>query len=559
MYHSFNIMDAPGDTQPDSQMMKTWTSGIYSTTEGREPRVPQPKSLFVEHDDDEDDDDAVPTDEMDVVASSQQIHVPTPTSPTMIDADERADTAQNSLAPTSPLKFQTPALAGRKRASSGQMLSSAMRTETTPGSVPSASFFFGNQGEGEVQHISLTQAFNNTQAPTSPVVDRPSEDVVFTRPSPNFTHVRHSSPIPAYSSPIKATRHDSPKSEPIMRSSSVPRTDYITMKESQERRKRSVGNEHDVAVEQDSWEELSRKVKARKAREWAHRQAAESLSHVSAPMHSLSRSDKKRTINAGYPSPGTSRPSRSAVHAISHDDDVSMDGQSQPIMTNEADKNDTDHSADETSQSARDTARTVAEYNSVQVPKTSSHPHRTPSVQPSRTSTQQPSPSSQQQREGRQRESVSQYLRGTFQPHSSKESVAVMDSQPDATADFDSVPRPKSLRFPSSPVMSQYSINQTTMATKTGYTSQVISSSIPPLPPRSSPEIVTPEEDRVPSSPPIMVPGDADVEEEQCDLEYDEHAYDEYAEGVAEDDTIASPDNDGDTVMDEEAVSYTHL
>ncbi|CAE7186550.1 hypothetical protein PTT_14755 [Pyrenophora teres f. teres 0-1] len=549
MYHSFNIPDAPGDTQPDSQMMKTWTSGIFPTTDGREARVPEPKSLFVEHSEEENDDD-LPTDEMDVVASTQQIHVPTPMSPTMIDVDQHGDTAQNSLAPTSPLKFQTPVLGDRKRASSGQMLSSAMRTSTTPGSVPSAPFFFGNEDGGEVQHISLTQAFNNTQAPTSPVVGRPGEDVVFTRPSPNFTHARHSSPIPAYSSPIKASRRDTPKSEPIMRSSSVPRTEYVTMKESQERRNRSVGNEHNVVVEQDSWEELSRKVKARKSREYAHRQAAESLSHVSAPMHSLSRFEMKRKMSAGYPSPGNSSVSRIAARATSHDNDVFMDGQSQSIMVNEANKHNSDYSADETSQTARDAAQTVAEHNSVQVPKTSSHPHRTPSVQPSGNSTQQPGPSSQQQRKGRQRESGSQYLRATFQPPSSKESVAVMNSQPDATADFDSVPRPKSLRFPSSPVMSQYSINQTTMATKTGFTSQVISSSIPALPPKSSPDIVTPEEDRVPSSPPIMVPGDGD--EEEGDLEYDEHAYDEYAEGGAEDSIIPSPDNDGDTIMDED-------
>ena len=334
-----------------------------------------------------------------------------------------------------------------------------------------------------------------------------------------------------------------------MRSSSVPRTDYVTLKESQERRNRSVGNQHNVVVEQDSWEELSRKVKARKERENTHRQAAESLSRVSAPMHS-SRFDKKRTMSMGYPSPGESRMSRGAAHAASHDDDIFMDGQSQTIVINQADKNNTDYSTDETSQSARDAARTIAEHNSVLVPKTSSHPQRTPSVQPSRDSTQQQSPSSQQQPEDRQRDSASEYLRGAFQPHSNKESFAVMDSQPDATADFDSVPPPKLLRFPSSPVMSQYSIHQTTMATKTGFTSQVISSSIPPLPPKSSPEIVTPDEDRVPSSPPIMVPGG--VEEEEGDLVYDEHAYDEYAEGGAEDDTIASPDNDGDTVMDED-------
>jgi hypothetical protein len=545
-------MDAPGDTQPDSQMLKTWTSGIY-TSEGKE--FPMPKSLFIEHSDDENADD-LPTDEMDQVSSSQDQHMPTPTSPTVIDADEPGE-AQNSMAPTSPLKFQTPALANRKRGSS----SSAMRMNTTPATAASPSLFFpafGNGGDGGLQHISLTQAFNNTQAPTSPAVGGITEDVVFTRPSPNFSHLRHSSPIPAYSSPIKAAQPDTPKSDPIVRSSSVPRADYVTMKQSQERRKSSVGDEHGMVVEQDSWQELTRKVKAQKAKEHAHRRAASSLSHISVPTPLVSRSGRKRTADVGYPSPDKSRISRSGAHnePQDDDDDETMDEASQPIVASGVNKHDTEHPSDKASVNATCTARTVVRRNSndnsVQVPKTSSHPHRTPSGQPSRNSTQQGTPSSQLQREYQlQNPKAHQQLRETNRPHSSRESVAVMDSQPDATADMDSVSRPKSLRFPSSPSMNQYSINQTTMATKTGYTSQVISSSMPPMPPKSSvDEDTTPErEERVPSSPPLLGPDDEEVGE--GDLEYDEHTYDEYTEGAAERDT-ATPTIDEDTVMDED-------
>lgn len=553
---SFNMTDAPGDTQPDSQMLKTWTSGIYSTTDAKDI----PKSLFVKHGDD--DGDESPTEEMDVVASSQDQRIPTPTSPTVLDADELGDFAQNSLAPTSPLKFQTPALAGRTRGSSGPMPSSALRTNTTPGTGTSANLFFpalSHGGEGVAQHISLTQAFNNTQAPTSPVIGGgATDDIIFSRPSPNFSHIRHSSPIPAYSSPMKVTQPETPKSDPVVRSSSQPRAEYVTMKQSQERRKLSVGDEHGVLVEQDSWEELSRKVRAKKAKEHAHRQAARSLSSVSAPTPVLLRSTKERTRNTDYPSPEKSKTSRSGVHNGVEDYDVTMDEQSQSITENGTNEQNTEDPADESSQQVPDTARTAGRHNSndhnVQVPKTSSHPHWTPSGPLSRASSQPNTQASLMHREHQPQEiGLLHSLHQSFQPPSSRESVAVMDSQPDVTADFDSVPRPKSLRFPSSPSTNQYSINQTTMATKTGYTSQVISSSVPPMLPKSSgaEDDVTPEgEERVPSSPPLLPPGDAETGD--GDVEYDEHTYDEYVEGVGEQEGLLSPTIDEGTAMDEE-------
>lgn len=551
---SFNMTDAPGDTQPDSQMLKTWTSGIYSTTDAKDI----PKSLFIEHGDDDGDDS--PTDEMDVVASSQDQRIPTPTSPTVLDADELGDFAHNSLAPTSPLKFQTPALAGRTRGSSGPMPSSALRTNTTPGTGTSANLFFpalSHGGEGVAQHISLTQAFNNTQAPTSPVIGGgATDDVIFSRPSPNFTHIRHSSPILAYSSPMKTTQPETPKSDPVVRSSSQPRAEYVTMKQSQERRKLSVGDEHGVLVEQDSWEELSRKVRAKKAREHAHRQAARSLSSVSAPTPVLLRSTRERTMNTDYPSPEKSKTSRSRVHSGVEDYDVTMDEQSQPVTENETNEHNTEDPVDESSQQVPDTARTAGRHNdnNVQVPKTSSHPHWTPSGSLSRASSQPNTQASLMHREHQLQEiGLLHSLHRSFQPQSSRESVAVMDSQPDVTADFDSVPRPKSLRFPSSPSTNQYSINQTTMATKTGYTSQVVSSSIPPMPSKSSSaeDDVTPEgEERVPSSPPLLPPDDAEAGD--GDVEYDEHTYDEYIEGVPEQEGLLSPTIDGGTAMDEE-------
>ncbi|EAT81655.2 hypothetical protein SNOG_11156 [Parastagonospora nodorum SN15] len=418
MFHSFaGGIDAPGDTQPDSQIYNHYTSAVHPTQETPVARKGSvPKSLFVEHVDEGEGDS--PNDGLQFVESSQDQQSPNITSPTvMYDDDVLGVLPPGQYAPTSPLKFETPAIAGRKRDSSGQMLSSAVRTNiTTPGTVASAAAFafpgFGGGGGGA--SMSLTQVWQNTQAPTSPALPEASEDVAFTRPSPNFTNVRPSSPAEGLSSPIKAMRDETPRSDPPVRSSSEPRAEYVSMKESQERRKRTTREKPVQLVKEDSWEVPSAaqfRIQKRKLKEDLERKAA--MSFI-------------------------------------------------------------------------------------------------------------------------------------------RDSVAIMDSQPDTTANYDSIPRPKSLRFPSSPSINQYSINQTTMASKTGYTSQVISSSIPPLPPGLSPEdtangldedIMPEDEDGVPSSPPISAVDGS--------VTYDEHdqAYDEYAEGGGVRESVEP------TAPDEEAAS----
>jgi hypothetical protein len=535
MHHSFAGMDAPGDTQPDSQIYRQYTSGIYASAETPMlGRMRSPKSLFTEHVDDDEGDS--PTDGLGMVGSSQDLQSPTVTSPTVMHDDEPVGALPPSLyAPTSPLKFETPAIAGRTRTSSGPMLSSAVRTNTTPSTVASAAAAFAGFGNGSIAPMSLTQAWQNTQAPTSPAPAEPSEDMAFTRPSPNFSHARHSSPIPALSSPIKAMQDSLPRTDPVIRSSSEPRTEYVSMKESQERRKRTTRELPINIVEQDSWEKPSAaqlRIQKKKSRENLERQAAMSFAHVSAPIHLSPESGKRRTVRSKVLSPTKSKPLRSAARTH-HDDDDDNDSTEELAQAMTMNGHVDDDSADELSQDVPFTARHVVKYNSkdnsVQVPKTSSHPTRTQSDQPPRNSSQLATPTSQLQRQSQPQAPASQPLPGSLRPHSSRESVAIMDSQPDATANYESIPRPKSLRFPSSPSMNQYSINQTTMG-KTGFTSQIISSSVPPLPPVASSdedavdadEGITPErEEGVPSSPPI-----------EEDLTYDEHerGYDEYAE-----------------------------
>ncbi|KAF2023562.1 hypothetical protein EK21DRAFT_94806 [Setomelanomma holmii] len=544
MHHSFAVMEAPGDTQPDSQIYREWTSGVFGNSEVTlSDKIPEPKSLFTEHVDEDEGDS--PTDGIEVVESSQEPHSLEVTSPTVIhDDDVLGALPLGHYAATSPLKFETPAIAGRKRDSSGQMLSSAMRTNTTPSTVASAAAFAGF-GFGAIAPMSLTQLYQNTQAPTSPAQTEGAEDAAFTRPSPNFTHARHSSPIPALSSPIKAMQDETPRTDPIIRSSSEPRVGYVSMKESQERRKRTT-REHSIQlVEEDSWEKPTAaqlRMQKKKNRKELERKAAMSFAHISAPAPLSPGSKKKRTAKANSTSPRKPKASHSTYH---HDSDESADELAQPLPTNAS--NDED-SPDELPQTVPSAARAVVKHNSrdnnVQVPKTSSHPTRPQSVPTPPKSSHGPNPSSQLQRESQ--------LQAPLVPHSSRESVAVMDSQPDNTGDYNSIPRPKSLRFPSSPSINQYSINQTTMITKTGYTSQVISSSVPPGPPKSSPheveeEDVTPEGDeRVPSSPPMMGP--------DGDLTYDEHErpYDEYAEEEPVRDFIEPQLGGEDVVMEEE-------
>jgi hypothetical protein len=139
----------------------------------------------------------------------------------------------------------------------------------------------------------------------------------------------------------------------------------------------------------------------------------------------------------------------------------------------------------------------------------------------------------------------------------SKEStppVTIMDSQPDAIVEASSAPRSKSLLVHSSPSTNQYSINQTTLVGKTGFSSQMISSSMPPMPPSSSPrqpddaienkdeaDIDEDDEDRVPSSPP---PLGAD------DIVYDEHHYDEHHSADEDEEDVVEQSVDEDVDMD---------
>ncbi|KAF2021082.1 hypothetical protein BU24DRAFT_416749 [Aaosphaeria arxii CBS 175.79] len=548
MYQTFSgVMDGPGDTQPDSQIYKEWTSGIYGSAVHE--NVPTHGFGREEHDQGADS----LSEPQDAVNSSQEQLSPTVTSPTIAPEDENINQFQHdSLAPTSPLKFETPAMAGRKRTSDGQMLSSDLRTVTPGTTLTAAAFFGGGSGgiKGMGNAMSLTQVFNATQAHTSPIVEGVSDDAVFQRPSPNFTDARNSSPVPVLptSSPIKAVHLDP------LRSSSEPRAAYVTMKQSQDKRSRVVTTREHDHTEQESWDEPSiteKRALARSARHKLDRETGKTFAQVTAPSSSPPQGRRKlRSIpSAGKLSrlrtPATSRSSRRNAYDGPYDcDEVSSN---EPSQQNAATVARIEANAiNELSQDEHSSSLGGPDLGTrVQVPNTSSHPIRTLSGRSTRN-TPPASPSLRSERNPHSRPvNASRDVPPGSPEKSSKETETIMDSQPDSRLYAQPTSRPKSLLPPSSPSTNQYSIDQTTLARNTGYTSRVVSSSVLSMPPKSStqsagnttdaPPDNVDNDDRVPSSPPAM-----SVDE----VVYDEHDYGEHQSAGEDEVDVRSGDSD---------------
>ena len=140
---------------------------------------------------------------------------------------------------------KTPRMAGSKRDSGGNIISSVTRSSSSraPASVLKKMF-----GDGHAPgNLSLTQAFEGTQNISSPAVGLRS-DPVFDRPSPNF-RLEQSSPTAATSSPSNA-HADVPQrapSDPIIR--------YRSMEESQNERERRK-QEEEAKMAQDDLDDI---------------------------------------------------------------------------------------------------------------------------------------------------------------------------------------------------------------------------------------------------------------------------------------------------------------
>lgn len=216
-YHSFAGVSS-GDTQPmDTQAFKTASNlgDLLNANNGQE-QVPAIQHETEAH-------------EVDLVGSLE-------------DEDEDADIEISSIPDESPkVTFKTPmkpAMAGSKRDSMGNLVSSVTRSSSSRPPPSVLKRMFGNGHAGG--NLSLTQAFDGTQNISSPTAGLQS-DPVFERPSPNF-RLEHSSPAPnpfprrITSDPMGQA--SSATDNPAPRTPSDPIQHYRSMAESQEERDR---------------------------------------------------------------------------------------------------------------------------------------------------------------------------------------------------------------------------------------------------------------------------------------------------------------------------------
>ena len=182
--------------------------------------------------------------------------------------------------------LETPSIAGQKHDRSGEILTSV---KTDAKQTPGFSQLFGQGFKAPV--MSATQLFNQTQAPSSPLPDGPRSDPAITRPSPNIANqYALSSPPPIFSSPLVTVTKVRPSS-----SAGEPRGDYISMRESQDRRAARLRKElglHALGIdnEEDSDDDgmgdvIQRRFERARMRKAKSDEAAHELRKVRAPLH----------------------------------------------------------------------------------------------------------------------------------------------------------------------------------------------------------------------------------------------------------------------------------
>ena len=211
-----------------------------------------------------------------------------------------------------PAMPETPAIAGSKRDSSGDIVTSPYTHRKTPGFTQ----LFGGHDKGQL--LSATQLFDQTQAPSSPQPNGPRSDPVITRPSPNFHHqMSVSSPAITMSSPLLTT-HSRPGT------AGEPRDGYTNMWESQERKAarareelalRKQFSEDIMDDDEDDDNELMR-YEREKRRKVLHEQAAREWSGLRAPSRPSSRPTSRHnssphqatTIDLVTPAPNRDKP-----------------------------------------------------------------------------------------------------------------------------------------------------------------------------------------------------------------------------------------------------------
>ncbi|OCL02227.1 hypothetical protein AOQ84DRAFT_393084 [Glonium stellatum] len=547
MAQSFGgFADAPGDTQADSQIYKHYTSIVVSHI-GGDNSISDSLGVVKA--------DEVTRGNVDIVNHWDQDILDNPTSPTSFvdDVDELSPDTQFRVQTTSPVKFmlpETPAMAGRKRNSRGEILSSA--TTKTPGS--GLTTFFANGAGAGGPSMSLTQLFNATQGATSPLLDAPRSDPVFQRPSPNFAHVRHSSPPATTSSPTKLLRSDP------SRATTEPRDTYMTMKESQELRERrrqaeadferlQTGSDDDWDNEPTAVEEIlaRRRLKAK-----IDKGASKSYASLTAPSDDMLVNSRTKPMvissDSAYITPA--RSSRRARRAIDISDTVHEDA---------SEDGSTDELGDLPPSTGKLRKLPAVQANGIQVPMTSSRPEKTSSGNQPQSS---PSPESSIRRRRSYGSKLGEVVNSVSQPEyfsqsrlkalSGTQTVAVADSQPENRTDPETFPFATRFVEPLS-LESDPRVSQSQLSNRSQRLVPHSTLGTPPIPRPlvdSSPVIREHSQERMPSSPPMVFDEHSGGEE---DHEVDVGANtDEDMELVGSDDAkgIADYDDASDTEED---------
>lgn len=520
MFRSFEglVDGGGGDTQPmDSQIYKNYTSATLDPSAegytvdavqrltGDDPGAPQ-----TQNEGNTDHIDIVGNWERDVSKEPQSSLGPE-------DLSELSPETQFRIQPNISAAFiapKTPATAAKKRDYHGELISSATRT---PGSRLAA--MFGGNGAGPAV-LSLSQVFNATQAPSSPLPDTLRSDPVFQRPSPNFVTVRHSSPPVASSSPSRRVRSDP------QRALMEPRETYITMDESQKLRERRERERKELeALQSEELDEFDAELTAEEQRAALRRKHAEVNSRallecatLTAPNTGQRGRRVKRPIyissDAAFTTPATAR--RKARNVVETSDGIAEVEKSSNLQTTE------DGTGQQSIVKPVSNGHTN-KGNGMQVPMTSSRP----AVGLSGTSIIRNGDSPAEKLAGSVGSLVStnKISPDGYRSGGTTRMVAVIDSQPELTQAQESIPVPQTLVEPSSVDinlrLAQSQLSSPSRNARLELPAAILdvlnTSSVPRPPPLTSQIERSEVQERMPSSPPLMVSADLEEEDEVID------------------------------------------
>ncbi|OQD72835.1 hypothetical protein PENDEC_c019G06517 [Penicillium decumbens] len=208
------------------------------------------------------------------------------------DHDEESNYDGSESSPMAPLEYQPEFFPESQRFLTATPGTAVKRNQTPSTSMKTPSLS-RNPLAGDVESsgglMGLSQLFKATQAPSSPLVDNLQPEIVSDRPSPNLPIQQHRV-INNVSSPLAHSRVLFP------RESSEPNLNYISLKESQSRRDKSLGErltrsagnmQQDDEIDQEFYKESSFIERARRQREFDEEAAAQ-FAALGAPVRSKS-------------------------------------------------------------------------------------------------------------------------------------------------------------------------------------------------------------------------------------------------------------------------------